>query len=110
MLIKIVAMFRNLLISSFDATIRVKRAFHPAPASRGFASHVFLVIYTKLFYATRWVMLYMKDKLQFFNLTHLQALDFVLLPWPNLHNELYECVDNMQEQFERTSCFKCTVV
>ena len=36
-------MFRNLLISSFDATIRVKRAFHPAPASRGFASHVFLV-------------------------------------------------------------------
>ena len=43
MLIKIVAMFRNLLISSFDATIRVKRAFHPAPASRGFASHVFLV-------------------------------------------------------------------
>ena len=45
MLIKIVAMFRNLLISSFDATIRVKRAFHPAPASRGFASHVFLVYY-----------------------------------------------------------------
>ena len=44
MLIKIVAMFRNLLISSFDATIRVKRAFHPAPASRGFASHVFLVL------------------------------------------------------------------
>ena len=44
MLIKIVAMFRNLLISSFDATIRVKRAFHPALASRGFASHVFLVI------------------------------------------------------------------
>ena len=43
MLIKIVAMFRNLLISSFDATIRVKRAFHPAPASRGFASHIFLV-------------------------------------------------------------------
>ena len=43
MLIKIVAMFRNLLISSFDATIRVKRAFHPALASRGFASHVFLV-------------------------------------------------------------------
>ena len=42
MLIKIVAMFRNLLISSFDATTR-KRAFHPAPASRGFASHVFLV-------------------------------------------------------------------
>ena len=37
-------MFRNLLISSFDATIRVKRAFHPAPALRGFASHVFLVI------------------------------------------------------------------
>ena len=35
----------RLLISSFDATIRVKRAFHPAPASRGFASHVFLVIY-----------------------------------------------------------------
>ena len=33
----------RLLISSFDATIRVKRAFHPAPASRGFASHVFLV-------------------------------------------------------------------
>ena len=32
-----------LLISSFDATIRVKRVFHPAPASRGFASHVFLV-------------------------------------------------------------------
>ena len=27
MLIKIVALFRNLLISSFDATIRVKRAF-----------------------------------------------------------------------------------
>ena len=25
-----------LLISSFDATIRVKRAFHPAPATRGF--------------------------------------------------------------------------
>ena len=47
MLIKIVAMFRNLLISSFDATIRVKRAFHPAPASRGFASHVFLVTLTK---------------------------------------------------------------
>ena len=43
MLIKIVAMFRNLLISSFDATIRVRRAFHPALASRGFASHVFLV-------------------------------------------------------------------
>ena len=40
---KIVAMFRNLLISSFDATIRVKRAFRPALASRGFASHVFLV-------------------------------------------------------------------
>ena len=35
----------RLLISSFDATIRVKRAFHPAPASRGFASHVFLVKY-----------------------------------------------------------------
>ena len=34
----------RLLISSFDATIRVKRAFHPAPASRGFASHVFLVM------------------------------------------------------------------
>ena len=34
----------RLLISSFDAAIRVKRAFHPAPASRGFASHVFLVI------------------------------------------------------------------
>ena len=33
-----------LLISSFDATIRVKRAFHPAPATRGFASHVFLVL------------------------------------------------------------------
>ena len=33
----------RLLISSFDATIPVKRAFHPAPASRGFASHVFLV-------------------------------------------------------------------
>ena len=32
MLIKIVAIFRNLLISSFDATIRVKRAFHPALA------------------------------------------------------------------------------
>ena len=30
----------RLLISSFD----VKRAFHPAPASRGFASHVFLVL------------------------------------------------------------------
>ena len=44
MLIKIAAMFRNLLISSFDATIRVKRAFLPAPASRGFASHVFLVL------------------------------------------------------------------
>ena len=43
MLIKIVAMFRNLFISSFDATIRVKRAFHPALASRGFASHLFLV-------------------------------------------------------------------
>ena len=44
MLIKTVAMFRNrLFISSFDATIRVKRAFHPALASRGFASHVFLV-------------------------------------------------------------------
>ena len=43
MLIKIVAMFRNLIISSFDATIRVKRAFHPALASRGFASDVFLV-------------------------------------------------------------------
>ena len=34
----------HLLISSFDATIREKRAFHPAPASRGFASHVFLVL------------------------------------------------------------------
>ena len=33
-----------LLISSFDATVRVKRVFHPVPASRGFASHVFLVI------------------------------------------------------------------
>ena len=55
-------------------------------------------------------MLYMKDKLEFFSPTHLQALDFVLLPWPNLHNELYECVNNMQEQFERTSCFKCTVI
>ena len=33
----------RLLISSFDAIIRVRRAFHPAPASRGFASHVFLV-------------------------------------------------------------------
>ena len=43
MLIKIVAMFRNLLISSFDATIQVKGAFQPALASRGFASHVFLV-------------------------------------------------------------------
>ena len=43
MLIKIVAMFRNLIISSFDATIRVKIAFHPALASRGFASDVFLV-------------------------------------------------------------------
>ena len=32
MLIKIVAMFRNLLISSFDATIRVKRAFQPTPS------------------------------------------------------------------------------
>ena len=31
--IKIVAMFRNLFISSFDATIPVKRAFHPALAS-----------------------------------------------------------------------------
>ena len=41
-------MFRNLLISSFDATIRVKRAFHPAPASRGFASHVFLVLIERL--------------------------------------------------------------
>ena len=42
-------MFRNLLISSFDATIRVKRAFHPTLASRGFASHVFLVyIYISL--------------------------------------------------------------
>ena len=51
-------------------------------------------------------MLYMKDKLEVFSPTHLQALDFVLL----LHNELYECVNNMQEQFERTSCFKCTVV
>ena len=38
----------RLLISSFDATIRVKRAFHPAPASRGFASHVFLVIHYPL--------------------------------------------------------------
>ena len=43
MLIKIVALFRNLLISSFGASIRVKRAFHPALASRGFASYVFLV-------------------------------------------------------------------
>ena len=40
---KIAAMFRNLSISSFNATIRVKRAFHPALASRGFASHVCLV-------------------------------------------------------------------
>ena len=46
MLIKIVAMFRNLIISSFDATIRVKRAFHPALASRGFASDVCLVNFT----------------------------------------------------------------
>ena len=45
MLIKIVAIFRNLIISSFDATIRVKRAFHPALASQGFASDVFLVQY-----------------------------------------------------------------
>ena len=45
MLIKIVAMFRNLFISSFDATIRVKRAFHPSLASRGFASHIFLVYF-----------------------------------------------------------------
>ena len=44
-------------------------------------------------------MLYMKDKLQFFNPTHLHARDFVLLQWPNLHNELYECVNNMQKQF-----------
>ena len=29
---------------------------------------------------TRWVMLYMKDKLEFFSPTHLQVLDFVLLP------------------------------
>ena len=43
LLIKIIVMFRNLLISSFDPSIRVKRAFHPALASRGFASHVFLV-------------------------------------------------------------------
>ena len=35
MLIKIVAKFRNLLISSFDATIRVKRAFHPTLVSNG---------------------------------------------------------------------------
>ena len=64
-------------------------------------------IYTILFHATRWVMLYMKDKLEFFSPTQLQALDFVLLPWPNLHNER---VNNMREQFERTSCFKCTIV
>ena len=44
MLIKIVAMFRNLLISSFDATIRSTVYGLPAPASRGFASHVFLVL------------------------------------------------------------------
>ena len=44
MLIKIAAMFSNLLIFSFNATIRVKKAFCQAPASRGFASHVFLVI------------------------------------------------------------------
>ena len=31
------------VISSFDATVRVRRVFHPAPASRRFASHVFLV-------------------------------------------------------------------
>ena len=37
-------------------------------------------IYTKLFHATRWIMLYMKDKLEFFSPTHLQVLDFVLLP------------------------------
>ena len=43
MLIKIIAMFRNLLISSFDTTIPVKRAFHPAVALRGLASHVFVV-------------------------------------------------------------------
>ena len=55
-------------------------------------------------------MLYMKDKLEFFSPTHLQALDFVLLPWPNLHNELYENVNNMQGQFERTRCFNCIVV
>ena len=39
----------RLLISSFDATIRVKRAFHPAPASRGFASHVFIYMCLYMF-------------------------------------------------------------
>ena len=57
MLIKIVAMFRNLLISSFDATTR-KRAFHPAPASRGFASHVFLV---------KWMFIDFADKTDHWN-------------------------------------------
>ena len=44
MLIKIVAMFRDLFISSFDASIQFKRALHPAQASRGFVSLVFLVV------------------------------------------------------------------
>ena len=38
-----------------------------------------LLKYTTIFNATRWVMLYMKDELDFFSPTHLQALDFVLL-------------------------------
>ena len=64
MLIKIVAMFRNLIISSFDATIRVKRAFHPALASRGFASDVFLVI-----------LLFPKYFESYFQLVHLSRKD-----------------------------------
>ena len=49
----------------------------------------FLLKYRKPFHATRWVMLYMKDKVDFFSPTHLQALDVVLLKLSNLHNGLY---------------------
>ena len=47
MLIKIVALLRNLLISSFDASIGVNRAFHP-----GFASHVHCFFYIYIYIRT----------------------------------------------------------
>ena len=70
-----------------------------------------LLKYRKPFHATRWVMLYMKDKVDFFSPTHLQALGVVLLKLSNLHNGLYERVHNMQERSEivvtiNLTCFK----